>query len=378
VLILRGTARLRERRIGRDAEAGEASTTLLGDWFATALFFWRPRMVLLVNTRTLLPVVLPMAPARTLADRVPVAIETVLRLHGVDEETLTAERDAMREVRVAPTDNRSVVGVMNELTRFARWEWDHDRPDAVSLSMRLSGVILGPLSRRAGSPDRELAAVLGIRGPRDVPDNVIPFPGIAGHGEPVTAPPRGPVYRLAVTLQDTDPPIWRRVLVDGARTLDHLHEVLQAAFGWWNCHLYEFETASARYGIPNPDWDIGPPTRDARTTRIDAAVGAGAVFLYRYDFGDGWVHMVRVEEALPAGSVARVPACLDGARACPPEDCGGPWGYGELLEILADPAHPEHAERVAWLDRPFDPEAFDPTGFEDDLRLGRLAAFDDD
>lgn len=377
MLILRGTAKLRGRRIGPAAETGEVSTTALGDWFGTPLSFWRPRIVLLVNSRTFLPVALHLAPARTFADRLPEAITTVLRHHGVDEETLAGERDAMREVRVAPTNDRSVLGVVNDLSRFARAEWEHDQPDPLTLSMRLSSVIVGPLMRRGGSPDRELAAVLGA-GPPAPPDNVIPFPGGADPGEPVTAAPRGHVYRLAVTLGDTDPPVWRGVLVDGARTLDHLHEVLQAALGWWNCHLHEFEIGSHRYGIPDPDWDIGPPTRDGRRTRLDAVAHAGDEFRYRYDFGDGWVHTVRVEEVLPAAAVVRVPACIEGRRACPPEDCGGPWGYRELLEILADPAHPEHADRAAWLGRPLDPEAFDPGDFEHNLRAGRLARLDDD
>jgi hypothetical protein len=99
------------------------------------------------------------------------------------------------------------------------------------------------------------------------------------------------------------------------------------------------------------------------------------LFRYTYDFGDGWDHKVTVEKVLPADSANTGPACNDGRRACPPEDCGGTWGYRELLEVLADPRHPERQE---WIGRPFDPEAFVPGEFEDNLRNGRLAAFGDE
>jgi hypothetical protein len=186
------------------------------------------------------------------------------------------------------------------------------------------------------------------------------------------------VFQLKVTLQDTKPPIWRRVLVEGSATLDHVHEVIQAAFGWWNYHLHEFEVGRTRYGVPDPEEDWGEPPRDERRTRLDAIAGEGSTFRYTYDFGDGWEHRVAVEKVVPASSVATVPACIDGRRACPPEDCGGTWGYRELLAILSDPNHPEHDERRDWLGRPFDPEAFDPTEFEDNLRNGRLAVFDEE
>jgi hypothetical protein len=379
VLIVRGTKKLRDRVKGVPAGDGDGSTTVLGDWFATALF-WRPHVALLVNERTLLPVFLPLAPAATLLDRVPEAIESVLRRHGVDEEVLASERDAMGEGRLAPTNNRSVVGVMNELAFHGELVWHEGLVDLDELSLRLARLILGPLDHRAGSPDRELAAVLGTRQPLEPLAELIPFPGTPtpDPASPKAGPrPSGNVYQLKVTLLDTKPPIWRRVLLDGASTLDHLHEVIQAAFGWWDCHLHGFEVGRVRYGIPDPDWDFGPPTRDERHTRLDSIAKEGASFRYTYDFGDNWDHEVTAERVLPARTDTVAPACIDGRRACPPEDCGGTWGYQDLLAILADPAHPEHRERVEWVGRPLDPEAFDPSEFEDNLRSGRLAAFDD-
>ena len=355
------------------AGGGDVSTTVLGDWFATALF-WRPHVALLVNSRTLLPVFTELAPAATLLDRIPAAIEAVLRRHGVGDTFLAAERDAMSEVRMAPTNDRSVVRVMNEFAFHGEWAWKDGRRDLEELSLWLADLPLGPLQHRSGSPDRELAAVTGS----EPLARVIEFPGQRDADDEVQ-PARSTgasVYQLEVTLLDTKPPIWRRVLVDGGSTLDHLHDVIQAAFGWWDYHLHEFEVGRVRYAVPDPDDDWGEPRRDERGVRLDAIAAEGSSFLYTYDFGDGWDHRIVVEKVLPAAGIT-VPACLDGRRACPPEDCGGTGGYRELLEILRDPTHPEHQTRREWLGHDFDSEAFDPATFEGNLHAGRLARLDD-
>jgi hypothetical protein len=342
---------------------------MLGDWFATALF-WKPHVALLVNERTLLPVYMPLAPAATLLGRVPDAIASALRLHGVDEATIASELAAMGDTRIAPTNNRSIVGVMNGFAAYGKRVFGARISDLEELSLRTSQMIT-PLEKGGESPDRRLAAILGTAGPERRPSSVILFPG-THRPEPTPAS----VYQLKVALENITPPVWRRVLVDAGTTLDHVHEVIQAAFGWWNYHLHEFEVDGKSYGVPDPDDDWGLPTLDERRVRLDAIAAAGSSFRYSYDFGDGWDHKVTVEKVLPSGDVP-VPACVDGRRACPPEDCGGPWGYEHLLAALADPTHPEHRELIEWLGRPFDPEAFDPDDFAANLREGRLAAFDD-
>lgn len=374
MLVIRGTKKLRDRLKSSHVVDGEESTTALGDWFANALF-WRPQVALLVNSRTLLPVFMELAPAATLLERAPASIEAVLRRHGVEETFLAAERRAMREARIGPTNDRRVVGVMNELAFHGERLWKEGQRDLEALSVHMSSLIVGKLAE--GSPDRALAAVMGGAGSLA---NVIAFPGERTAPAPTptaTATATDDMFQLKVTLLDTKPPIWRRVLVDGASTLDHLHEVIQAAFGWWNYHLHEFEVGRTRYGVPDPDEDWGEPPQDERRTRLDAIASEGSSFRYTYDFGDGWEHKVTVEQVLPVSSAPTLPACIDGRRACPPEDCGGTWGYRELLEILADPTHPEHEERREWIGRPLDPEAFDPSQFEENLRHGSLAMFDD-
>ncbi len=157
--------------------------------------------------------------------------------------------------------------------------------------------------------------------------------------------------RLQVTLADVEPAVSRVLDVPADATLPELHELLQAGLGWTDSHLHQFVTTDATYGIAGDDvWPTDQ--RDEATARL---AELGTAFTYLYDFGDGWSHDV---EVLGAGGPQ--PGCVDGAGACPPEDCGGPPGYTDLLAVLADPAHPEHERMRAWTGtrlRPFDRDA---------------------
>lgn len=398
MLIVRGTKKLRDRMKGAPAaDSDDESTTVLGDWFVNALF-WKPQVALLLNSRTFLPVYVPLAPAKTLLDRIPDAIESALRAQGAPEETIAAERSAMSEVRLAPTNDRTVVGVMNEFAYLGEVFTTNSDLDLEALSMRMSDIIVGPLGKRAGTPGRELAVVLGTdptaadeRNPlaqvialfndeRDQEQKPV-SPKRAAHDarKAGTKKPAGTgkVFQLKVTLRDIKPPIWRRVLVDGSATLDEVHDVIQAAFGWWNSHLHEFRIGGRDYGVPDPDWDMSKVLDETRY-RLDKLAAGGDKFRYVYDFGDDWDHDVHVEKILASSEVHDVPTCIAGKRACPPEDCGGTWGYKEFLVAIADPSHERHAELIEWNGGGFDPEAFDPTEFDDNLHLGDLASFSDD
>jgi hypothetical protein len=171
------------------------------------------------------------------------------------------------------------------------------------------------------------------------------------------APVRGAVYQLKVTLRGAKPPIWRRLRLPAATTLAQLHQVIQVAFGWEDAHLHAFEVGGRRYS--RPDFELWDEAADEGKVRLgDLAARPGARLRYTYDFGDSWEHDLLVEDILPADGGDHA-VCLTGRRAGPPEDCGGVWGYAELCEILADPDHPDHGERVDWLGRPHDPAAFD-------------------
>ncbi len=182
-----------------------------------------------------------------------------------------------------------------------------------------------------------------------------------------------PTYQIKVVLLGPKPTIWRTLHVPGNANLGWLHAVLQTAMGWTNSHLHHFLTQDARYSDPSCTEDMGfgdEPDRDeARATLLQIAPEEGAQFGYEYDFGDSWEHELTVEKILPPAS-GTTALCLDGARACPPEDCGGIWGYPELLKALKNPKHPEHKRLREWVGGSFDPNAFDKV--KTNFWLGKL------
>jgi integrase len=172
----------------------------------------------------------------------------------------------------------------------------------------------------------------------------------------VPTPPGQPVLELLVELRDVEPRVWRRLLVPGSVRLDKLHRMLQAAMGWEDCHLHSFEIDGARYGT---QFDEYPEAElQEKSFTVIGAVGSSRRFAYEYDFGDDWEHDISVEATwrMPIG--LKLAVCLDGANACPPEDCGGAPGYEDLLRVLADPTHADHEHMRGWVGGPFDPHEF--------------------
>ena len=141
---------------------------------------------------------------------------------------------------------------------------------------------------------------------------------------------------LKVTLRGVKPAVWRRLQIASDLTLRDLHHALQVVLGWTDSHLHEFELDGSRYGMPDPQEDFGEPSLDERRFSIGNVLGGGTRAEYLYDFGDGWAHQLKVERAVALSSGSPRVQCLAGARSCPPEDCGGPYGYADLMEALAD------------------------------------------
>jgi len=163
-------------------------------------------------------------------------------------------------------------------------------------------------------------------------------------------------FELQVQFAHIAPAIWRSVLVQSRTTLEDLHGVIQVSFNWNDSHLYRFAYAGRSFMRPTPDF----ATEDAtHTTLGDLSLAVGNTLTYAYDFGDGWELQVRVDAIEPIEADVQYPQCLAGARAGPPEDCGGPPIYDELLASLANPSHPEHTHRRAWVGPHFHPEALD-------------------
>lgn len=165
------------------------------------------------------------------------------------------------------------------------------------------------------------------------------------------------VYQIKVTLKWSKPPIWRRLQVRSDTKLGKLHRILQIAMGWEGGHLHAFDASGIAYGEPDPDFPSD--MRSERNVRLDKIAQKGDTFRYEYDFGDSWVHEIKVEKVLAPEPGARYPRCLTGKRACPPEDCGGIPGYERMLEIVGNPKDEEYEDLIEWLGDEFDPEAFD-------------------
>lgn len=202
-------------------------------------------------------------------------------------------------------------------------------------------------------------------------------PAEAGRVEPLRRLPRkttpkikdSPIYQLKATLRNVKPPIWRRILVRSGITLRVLHDTLQVIMGWYDGHLHEFEAAGMTFSMPDVDWDVyGQVAYDEKKARLDQVVSAeGEKIRYLYDFGDSWEVDLVLEKILPPDPKGVYPVCVKGKRHGPPDDSGGPWGYTELLEVVKNPAHPDHEEYSGWLPEDFDPEEFDLAGINSQL-----------
>ncbi|GLS22446.1 hypothetical protein GCM10007874_54640 [Labrys miyagiensis] len=182
------------------------------------------------------------------------------------------------------------------------------------------------------------------------------------------------IVHLKITLDDVEPKVVRRLEVPASIRLDRLHLTLQAALGWTNSHLYELRVKEIGWGIPDPEWGEGP--LDARkATLLNVLEDTGAKKLrYLYDFGDGWEHTVKIERIVDPQPNILYPRLVKAIGRCPPEDVGGPWGYAEFIDALADPAHERHGEMRDWAGD-FDPLHLDPQELADNvLGLARLWA----
>jgi hypothetical protein len=181
------------------------------------------------------------------------------------------------------------------------------------------------------------------------------------------------LFQFRITLLDIKPAIWRRIQVQDG-TLADLHNHIQAAFGWWNYHLHMFEMDGLQYGPPpEDDFDDGLEMEDDTTVILSQLLpksGKRTRWMYEYDFGDGWRHEILFEGYPPLDPKAKYPLYLEGERACPPEDCGGPFGFSEYVEAMANPRSKRHKELMQWRG-PFDPLAFDPKKATRKMRNGR-------
>ena len=173
----------------------------------------------------------------------------------------------------------------------------------------------------------------------------------------------GDAFEIRAALRNVEPTVWRTLSVPVHLSLGDLHEILQVAFGWQNSHLHDFVVGEARFGMTDVEDELF--CIDEHAAPLGAVARSGSSFVYRYDFGDSWEHEIRVERVVPSAEANIV--CTGGARACPPEDCGGVPGFVHLLEVLAHPGHDEHAEMRTWVGNRYDPTKFDLAGINKKL-----------
>lgn len=176
--------------------------------------------------------------------------------------------------------------------------------------------------------------------------------------------PTSQILQFKIVLRDIEPAIWRRIEVPASYTFWDLHVAIQDAMGWLDTHLHVFRIPlrggkAIEIGLPDPD-SPRDPMAAGWTVPVMGVFPLKSPVEYLYDFGDDWGHEVTLEAVLPNAKGVKHPRCVDGARVGPPEDCGGPPGYQNVLEVLANPHGPAYAEMLEWLGGRFDPETFNP------------------
>jgi hypothetical protein len=180
--------------------------------------------------------------------------------------------------------------------------------------------------------------------------------------------------QLKITLRDSNPPIWRRVHVLTSTTLHQLHRNVQMLMEWYDYHLYEFQIRGIKYEYPHDEADGIDSTA---ITLGDLGFAKGERFLYVYDFGDYWEHEILVERRKMPHPQAWLPFLAAGERAGPPEDCGGIEGFQTMLQVLADPSHPDHDDTLTWVGEDYDPARFDVRAYRHALIMAYPGGKDD-
>jgi len=186
-------------------------------------------------------------------------------------------------------------------------------------------------------------------------------------------------YQIQITLKESKPKIWRRILVPSDLLLSDFHKIIQTTMGWTNSHLHQFIKNQTFYTKRMDDDDFWDETDSIDYSKIkiaDLLKKEKDSIVYEYDFGDGWEHDIILEKIETNEMNTNIPICLTGKNNCPPEDCGGIWGYYELLEILKHPDHEEYAEYIEWLGDEFDPKYFDKNEINERLKMKNFGCFE--
>ena len=185
-------------------------------------------------------------------------------------------------------------------------------------------------------------------------------------------------YQILISLKDSEPKIWRRILISSELSLSDFHKVIQSTMGWTNSHLHQFVKNKTFYTVRMRDdysWEEMNNVDYKGMKVSDLLVNENDTTIYEYDFGDGWMHDITLEKKISNDPEIIYPTCLTGKMNCPPEDCGGVWGYENLLEIVKDPEHEEYEEYMEWLGGAFDPKYFNKDEINKRLKTKNYGCF---
>jgi len=180
------------------------------------------------------------------------------------------------------------------------------------------------------------------------------------------------IYQIQIALKGFKPKIWRRILIPSDLLLSDFHMIIQTTMGWTNSHLHQFIKNRIFYTRRMHDddlWDEMDNVDYKKMKISDLLKKEREKIIYDYDFGDSWEHDIILEKILPIDDKIKYPICLTGKMNCPPEDCGGVWGYADMLEILKQPDHEEYESYIEWLGDDFDPEYFDKDEINEMLKM---------
>ncbi len=292
---------------------------------------------------------------RQRSDETAITLGKQEELSGSSMMSENKEHHRQFPVRLTLAQRIVVAEVFPKLTERLRLDEPNQR--MVSLTLDELKVICKRVAPAIGKADSGMKRT-SLRHVLDITERAVEhFQGIG------VIPTRERIYQFKITLKQIKPPIWRRIQVRNC-TLDKLHEHIQTAMGWTNSHLHHFQINDTLYGDP---WLLDENfvemnynnSRDTMLSKILPKSGKRFHFLYEYDFGDSWWHEVLFEGCLRVEPGQRYPLCVEGERACPPEDVGGTSGYAGFLVSIADPDDDRHQERLEWIGGSFDPEDFD-------------------
>lgn len=182
------------------------------------------------------------------------------------------------------------------------------------------------------------------------------------------------IYQIQIELKGFRPRIWRRILIAADSALVDFNKIIQTTMGWTNTHLHQFIKNDTNYTLKMDFDDFWDDLNnvDYRTENLQVAdllQVENEKIIYEYDFGDGWEHVVTLEKILPKDDSIKTPICVAGRMNCPPEDCGGVWGYANILKILNQPDHEEYEDYLEWLGEDFNPKYFNKDEVNELLKM---------